>query len=102
MIATNFEATRTAFRIRLRVGPGLAYRRELRAGIGKAVDQGERKIVVDCSSWQELDLILLSALVDCAAVCDERGVSFELEHLAEDLRSRIDALRLSERLGLTG
>lgn len=101
MIATNFEATHSAYRVSLQAKPGLAYRRELRHGIGQAVDQGKRSIVVDCSSWQELDLILLSALVDCAAVCDERGVSFELEHLAEDLRSRIDALRLSERLGLT-
>lgn len=100
MIATNYETTPSAFRIRLQSNSGTDYRRELRDGVGTALDQGERRIVVDCSSWLELDLIVLSALVYCAKACDEQGAVFELESLRPDLWSRIDALRLGARLGL--
>ena len=87
-------------RICLRANGTVAYRHALRRGVAEALREGGSRIVVDCSSWHELDLLVLSVLMDCARTCDERGVGFELENLGGDLRARIQALRLGGRLGL--
>ena len=64
------------------------------------MDEGKERIVIDCAAWSELDLILLSGLVDCAGACVEHGVSFELVNMRRELKSRIQALLLAERLGI--
>jgi anti-anti-sigma regulatory factor len=76
------------------------YRRFLRSAILAALDRGHRQVVVDCDAWKRLELGLLSALIHCAKACAVRGASFELVNLAKELRSDIDALRLTRRLGL--
>jgi anti-anti-sigma regulatory factor len=76
------------------------YRRSLRSAILAALDLGHRQVVVDCGAWKRLDLGVLSALIHGAKACAVRGASFELVNLAKELRSDIDALRLTGRLGL--
>jgi hypothetical protein len=78
----------------------LPNRRSLRQGVRAALDSGRQRIVIDCRSWQELDLPLLSVLVQCARDCRRLGASFEMTNLPPHIRADIDALRLSERLGL--
>ena len=76
------------------------YRRFLRSAILSALDRGHRQVVVDCNAWKRLDLGVLSALIHGAKACAIRGVTFELVNLGKELRSDIDALRLTSRLGL--
>jgi len=56
--------------------------------------------VVDCNAWKRLDLGVLSALIHGAKACAIHGATFELVNLGKELRSDIDALRLTGRLGL--
>jgi anti-anti-sigma regulatory factor len=100
VISTSSDTMQSAFRIRLEPKQNVAYRRDLRHGIGNALESGSRRVIVDCSAWSELDLIFLSALVDCAKLCDEQGAEFEVENLHADLRSRIGALRMDGHLRL--
>ena len=76
------------------------YRRVLRSAIMAALECGHQGVVVDCGEWRRLDLGVLSALIHGAKACSSRGASFELVNLAKELRSDIDALRLTGRLGL--
>src|SRR5262245_12488963 len=87
-------------RIRLESQPCASYRHELRRSVVGAIERGEKRIVIDCDEWRQLDLVMLSALVGLAVRCAEQGVLFELTSLDPDLQSRIEALRLSSRLGL--
>jgi anti-anti-sigma regulatory factor len=93
--------TENTYRIELDGNPDLSYRRRLRKEVESALGRGDRRVVVDCASWSHLDLIVLSALVNCAKACDEEGAEFELENLDGCMRSRIVALSLGHRLGLT-
>lgn len=99
MIATS-QTTATTFRIELERQPTQSYRRELPLRVSDALRRGDRRVVVDCSAWSQLDLIVLSALVSCARRCDEEGAEFELENLDGTMRTRILALSLGERLRL--
>jgi hypothetical protein len=101
MLVNPQQQAATSYRIQLQSNASQEYRRELRHGVATALSQGQRRIVVDCESWSDLDLVLLSALVNCAKACSEFGAFFELQNLRSDLRSRIDALHLADRLGLT-
>lgn len=101
MIATNLETVSTTCRIGLSQNRTGAYRKEVRSDVLDALARGDRCIEVDCSAWPELDLILLSVLVECASVCEERGATFELINVRNELRGRIADLRLAERLNLT-
>jgi anti-anti-sigma regulatory factor len=100
VIATSCE-TPIPFAIRLPATSPVAFRRTLRARVDQALGDGREGIEVDCATWSDLDLIMLSALVACASACGERGVRFELVNLRRELRERIEALRLDERLGLS-
>jgi anti-anti-sigma regulatory factor len=75
-------------------------RRQFRASVIEALCRGDRDVVVDCSEWRQLDLLMLSALVDCAELCAAQNAEFALDNLAADVRSRIVALSLGSRLGL--
>src|SRR5262245_22527293 len=76
--------------------------RELRSRVRRALAQGERRFVVDCHAWQELDFAMLSSLIQCAAECREHGATFEVASLSSGLAADVRALQLHERLGLTG
>ena len=93
---------RSELRHRVRGGRGAEtwVGRELTRSVLAALDQGQQRIVVDCSRWSELDLSALSALVGCARVCGQRGVEFDMTNLTSQLSSAIHALRLGARLGL--
>lgn len=95
MIAISSAPT---FRITLEGHPDQAYRRELPLRVADALRRGDRRVVIDCAAWSQLDLIVLSALVSCARHCDEEEAEFELENLDGTMRSRILALRLGDRL----
>jgi anti-anti-sigma regulatory factor len=100
VIATNSQTHPQTCRIAIAGDRAVGYRRELRIRVLDALERGERHIVVDCLALSDVDLLLLSALVDCAATCGEQKAQFQLENLRVDLKSRIDALRLAGRLGL--
>ena len=89
------------YRIDLNASPDPSYRRQLRKDVEGALSRGDRRVVVNCASWSQLDLIVLSALVNCAKACDEEGAEFELENLDGGMRTRIIALSLGRHLGLT-
>jgi anti-anti-sigma regulatory factor len=76
------------------------YRRSLAGRVQAELDQGSRQIVLDCSNWKELDLLLLSAVVKCADICSAKAAEFELANLKPTLKSVVDALHLSKRLHL--
>lgn len=75
-------------------------RRRLRGDVRDALLEGSSRIVIDCGSWQELDLPLLGVLVQCARECEHAGAQFELTHLSQEIRASVAALRLDSRLGL--
>ena len=100
MIAANVESISTAYYLELGPSGRATEHRELKRSVLAALDQGQQRIVVDCSRWSELDLSALSALVGCARVCGQRGVEFDMTNLTSQLSSAIHALRLGARLGL--
>jgi anti-anti-sigma regulatory factor len=66
-----------------------------------AVESGSRRVVLDCESLSDLDLMLVSTFLNCATTCSEHGADFCVENLRDDLQLRIVALRLDDRIGLT-
>jgi anti-anti-sigma regulatory factor len=99
-MAVALRAELEPCQIRLATDFDDGYRRFLRSTISTALDRGHRQVVVDCGEWKRLDLGVLSALIHGAKACAVRGASFELVNLAKELRSDIEALRLTGRLGL--
>jgi anti-anti-sigma regulatory factor len=89
-----------ACRIRIEASPTAVERRALQQQANEALLRGERRIVMDCSSWTHFDLVVLSTLVRVAGDCQDQGVEFELENLNTDMSNRIEALRIADRLGL--
>jgi hypothetical protein len=81
--------------------PDYSYRRELCTRIIGALENGKRRIVVDCTNWHQLDFALLGALIRCSRAAAVQGAAFELVNLAGNLRANIHDLCLEERLGLT-
>lgn len=112
MLATATQATlatsstsaaphdRLAYRVRLSKDFDGAYRRRLRAEIITALACGRRQFVVDCSAWEQIDLAVLSVLIQCAKACGDRQADFELVNVPSEVRSSIYALRLEHRLRL--
>lgn len=100
MLSANYSSASSVFRIQLGNSVTAPSRRELRRGVGAALARGERRIVVDCESWETPDLILMSALVGCARLCDVEGADFELANLGGEMRSTLQDLKLAERLRL--
>lgn len=76
-------------------------RRALRDEVRTALALGCQQIVIDCAGWLELDLPLLSMLVQCARDCAACGATWEIANLGKNIRADIEALRLDGRLGLT-
>lgn len=86
--------------IELRREMAMSGPRSLRTSIMTALGKGDRQVVVDCCGWEQLDLVVLSTLVQGAKACAAFGASFELVNLAGHVRDDIVALRLERRLGL--
>ncbi len=100
MLESNYKSTVESYRVELGREPTRASHRDLRREVIAALDSGETRIEIDCASWSELDLNSLSALVSCARACNQRGAAFDMTNLGGNMRSMIDSLRLSSRLGL--
>ncbi len=100
MIASTEKVRSSPHLIRLKSNPSREYRRTLVVQVNLALGLGCRRVVIDCSAWKQLDLIVLSALVCCARTCEEHRVEFELENLPNEMRGRIIALSLADRLGI--
>ena len=77
-----------------------SYRRSLQSDILRALESGERHVVINCDAWRQLDLPLLSTLIQCAKSCDNQGAMFEIVNITPEMRACIKALRLHDRLGL--
>lgn len=78
-----------------------AYGRQFGRTVLAALDNGARHVVVDCSEWRKLDVVLLSALVRCADVFSSRDALFELVNLTPEMRANLRELRLQNRLRVT-
>lgn len=78
----------------------IPYRQTLYGDVVRALDTGERRVVVDCTGWQQLNLPVLSMLIRCAKVCRESRAEFELVNLGDNLRADIRELRLDTYVGL--
>ena len=76
------------------------YPRSLRDDVVRALGEGERRVVIDCRDWRQLDLRVLSALVRCARACCELDAGLELINLRDHLRADLRELRLDARLGV--
>jgi len=74
--------------------------RDLRSQVRQALQHGVRDFVFDCERWKELDLRVLSSLVQCAAACREHGATFDVANMSSTMLNNVRELRLAERLGL--
>ncbi len=72
----------------------------LRASVHESLQHGDRHLVFDCEAWSELDVSMLSSLIQCAAACRENGAQFEVENVSREMKERVRALGLVERLGI--
>jgi|SRR3954463_12519324 hypothetical protein len=88
------------YRIHLIPSSRRTSRRALVCDVTTALRRGVRDIVVDCSEWRELDLIVLSSLVGCSSRCVEKRVKFNLENLENGVRDAIERLNLGHRVGV--
>jgi anti-anti-sigma regulatory factor len=94
------RSTAKPFSVELSADFDDGYRRGLLSDILRALDNGERHVVVNCDAWRRLDLPLLSTLIQCAKSCDSQGAMFEVVNIAPEVLACISALRLNGRLGL--
>jgi anti-anti-sigma regulatory factor len=74
--------------------------RELGKAVVAALALGQRHVVLDCSQWRKLDLMVLSCLVRCADVFSSSGATLEIVNLPHDVHAAIRELRLDRRLRL--
>ncbi len=74
--------------------------RLLLGSVNQALDGGDRHVVIDCAEWMQLDLGMLSTVIQCASRCRERGADFELINLSDELRRAVYDLLLANRLGI--
>ena len=96
--AAHLNCDSTRFEIPSRLSSHHA--RELRLGVRRALEHGERRLVVDCGAWEEFDFMMLSSLIQCAAACREHGATFEVTSLSSDLKADVRELRLHDRLDI--
>ena len=92
MLATENQIHLQAYRVKLQDHRASQYWRGLLRCVIDAVESGDRHVVLDCQSLSDMDVMLLSTLVNCATVCAEHGAQFELKDLRTDLRSRVAPL----------
>ncbi len=69
-------------------------RQELKAVIDRALEQGARKLVIDCTDTGYIDSSGLGALVTMARKARERGGELRLAGLNDDLRSLFSLTKL--------
>ena len=69
-------------------------RQELKAVVQEAVDQGERKLLIDFSKTGYIDSSGLGALVSISKKVREQGGELRLSGLNEDLRSLFELTKL--------
>jgi anti-anti-sigma regulatory factor len=76
-------------------------RDELRARLRQVLKRDDIHVILDCGASTQLDVRMVSALVQCASECRERGASFEIANIRSEVRSHILACRLQDRVGIT-
>jgi hypothetical protein len=92
------STTRTAPECRFSATPWVSQdRRRLRRLVGDALQRGERRIIVDCQSWLQPDVVLLATLVRCANLSAENGACLELANLDQSMRHALCELNLAKR-----
>lgn len=99
-MTATLMSEQSAYHVVLTSEGGAGYSRQLRESVVRALGDGERRVIIDCRDWLQLDLRVLSALVRCARACLDLGAGFELINLREHLRADLHELRLDSRLGL--
>jgi anti-anti-sigma regulatory factor len=88
----------STYRLKITDVVAVQWRKELHRIVVDAVENGSRRVVLDCESLSDLDLMVVSTLLNCATTCSERGADFYLENLRDDLQLRIAALQLNRRI----
>ncbi|MGH7620413.1 MAG: STAS domain-containing protein, partial [Gemmatimonadaceae bacterium] len=77
---TNSSSSAARFRIPTSASP--AQGASLRSSVREALRLGARRLVIDCDAWSEVDVNVLSSLIQCASACREHGASFEVENIS--------------------
>jgi anti-anti-sigma regulatory factor len=75
-------------------------RAELRASLRQALARDDIHVIFDCAASTQLDVRMVSALIQCASECRERGATFEVANMPSEVRAHILACRLEERVGM--
>jgi anti-anti-sigma factor len=76
-------------------------RQELKAAIQEALDQGERRFLIDFSRTGYIDSSGLGALVSISKRVREQGGELRLSGLNEDLRSLFELTKLDTLFAIT-
>ena len=92
------HADRSRFVIPPRVSTQHA--RELRAQVQQALRQGQRSLTIDCAAWTQVDVSMLSSLIQCASACEQQGASLRVANVSHQIEADVRALRLDDRLGI--
>jgi anti-anti-sigma regulatory factor len=75
-------------------------RDEFRARLRQELRREDIHLIFDCAGSTDVDVRMVSALVQCVSECRERGASFEIANIRSELRSHILACRLEDRVGI--
>jgi hypothetical protein len=98
----NATAAKRSVRLEIPVLIAGQTRDKLRASLREALARDDIHLVFDCAASSQLDVVrIVSALVQCASECRERGATFEVANVPSEVRSHILACRLEERVGMT-
>jgi anti-anti-sigma regulatory factor len=72
--------------------------RDLRWRVHEALERGDKHVVIDCVAWDDLDVRVISSLIQCASACRERGAALEVTNIKSQIKDELIALQLGHRL----
>ena len=99
MTATATHMNVASSRFAIPQTPNSRQAKDLRSRVNQALQQGDRHLVVDCGAWRQMDLKILSSLIQCASACREHAASFEVTNMSSEVRAGVLALQLGGKLG---
>ena len=92
--------TKRSVRLEIRLPIAGQTRDDLRSSLRQALARDDIHLIFDCAASTQLDVRMVSALIQCASECRERGATFEVANMPSEVRSHILACRLEERVGM--
>lgn len=74
--------------------------RVFRSRVHRALENGDRAVILDCRASPNVDVRLLSTLLRCADLCRDHGTRFELVNVSSELQTVAHDLLFETRLGM--